>query len=254
MSKILNTSSITSNYELPDSTVKEYTTTSNESITENMTTSFTKVRSVSKSYVSDNEEVEVTLVLTNNSEKTIEDVRIADTISNGGTFKEGSMTIDGEAQADFDASNYTLPNNIGPSESVTIKYTMIVAKTETSDVVNSFSTITYNVNEVSDLEEKSNTVEVNIVENKVTIVKTSDKTVVIAGQKLMFQNVIENFGGVKNTDVMFKDPIPEGTTFVEESVTIDGTPHTDLNPETGFKIDDLDVGKKTTITFEVMVN
>lgn len=89
--KITNQSNLTSQITLPDDTTEQVSTDSNISETENMTTSFLKVKSSAKTYAKPNEEVEQTIVLTNNSEYDIFDVSIIDTISVGATFKEGSV-------------------------------------------------------------------------------------------------------------------------------------------------------------------
>ena len=253
MSTILNTSTVTSKYELPDTTTRENVATSNQSATENMTVEFTKVRSSSKMYVAPKEEIEQTLILTNNSARPVDNIRIKDTISDDATFVEGSMTIDGTPHQDLDATNYELEDSLAPNASTTIKYKILVVDNPTSDIVNTISNITYDVAEVTDLNENSNVVEMNIVNNLIKIVKTSDKTAVIKGQTLLFQNIITNEGLYKNTEITFKDPIPQGTKFVTGSVKVDDVAKEDADPEVGFTLDDMEPQASVKVTFEVTV-
>ncbi len=254
MTQILNKSSITSRYTLPDQRQMNYSVESNESATEYMTTSFKKVRTTQREYAIPGEEIEQTLVLTNESARQIDNIRISDTISPDATFKTGSMTINDVAYDSFTPDNYTLPNSISPQGSVTVKYTIVVIDSPATDLVSIISDITYDVAEVTDLEEKSNKIEIQITENEITVELTSSKTAVISGQKLMFQNVITNKGSVTNTNVMFKEPIPDGTQFVPGSVKIDDVVKADYNPAVGFELDDMDPAKVITVTFEVTVD
>ena len=93
MAKINNTSTVTYKYTLPDTTVKSSSANSNFSSTENMTTSFTKVKSANKTYAMAGDEIQITLVLTNNSDYDITDISIKDTIDTKATFKTSVSTL-----------------------------------------------------------------------------------------------------------------------------------------------------------------
>lgn len=255
MLKIINQSEATSKYQLPDSTEKEYSAKSNEATVLYMTDAFTKVRSTAKTFGEPDEEIEQTLVLTNQTEYDITDVTIQETIGEGVTFKEGSVTVDDTPYANFDVTTgYLLPNGVPAGETVTVKYTVKIATELTAQTSDLDTLITYTINEAVDLEEHANKITINLSANMLTIKKESDKTAVISGQKIMFQNVIENKGNFKNTQIIFKDPMPEGASFVAGSVKIDNVEKADYDPTVGFSIDDLEPGGKVTITFEVTVN
>ena len=53
---------------------------------------------------------------------------------------------------------------------------------------------------------------------------------------------------------MFKDPIPAGTTFVADSVKINGVSYPAYNPAVGFNLPDLAPDAAATIEFDVKVN
>lgn len=256
MSKITNQSSLTSKYELPDGSQQEVETKSNISETENMTTSFTKVRTTAKEFGIPKEEIEQTLVLTNTSEFEITDVKIQDTISAGATFVTGTVTVDGTEHTDFDpVTGFDLPNSIaGNNGTVTIKYKLKIDDEPTTDEVTAVSKITYSVKERTDLEENSNTNTIALKKEGLEIAKTSNYSAVIKGETLTFQNVIENKGNVTSTNLVFKDDIPQGTQFVTGSVKVDGTSEATFDPATGFAVKDLQPGGKVTITFDVTVD
>ena len=254
MSKIINQSQVSSKYTLPDSTSKTYQVMSNVSETEYMTDSFLKVRSSSKLYVIPSEEIEQTLMLTNNSEAEIENVVIRDTIGEGAKFKAGSLTINGQPYVNLEPNQFTLPTSIMPQNVVTVKYVIVIDDAPTVTKFATISNINYTVDEVDNLNENSNSVEINISNNVITIDKTSDKSAVVSGQILTFQNVITNKGALKNTEITFKDELPDGTNFMEGSVEIDGVSQPTFDPVAGFMIKDLNVGDEVTVSFKVKVD
>ncbi len=255
MSKITNQSTLTSKYSLPDGSEKENTTLSNVSTTLNMTTEFLKERSSSKDFGLAKDELLQTLVLTNNTEYDIFNVSITDTIGEGATFKQGTVSIDGETKPDLDpTATITLENNISANSSVTIMYTITIDEAVSVQSVDTISSVTYSINEVTDLTEQSNKVTIAIETENITIKKTSNVTAVISGQTIMFQNVIKNEGDIINTNLFFKDPIPEGTTFVTGSVKVNQEEKADFDPAVGFNLDDLNPNGEITVTFEVKVD
>lgn len=255
MAEIINKSSLTSKYSLPDGSEKENSVESNVSSTDNMTTSFTKEKSFEKKFAVACDEVKLNLVLTNSSTKTVSNIQIKDVLDEKLTFKAGSVEIDGVVKASFNpVDGFTLEDDLQPTDSTTISYTVTIAQELTTDNLSAVSTITYDVAEVEGLKENSNVASITVSVENVTIEKTSTLSAVISGQKLGFQNVVKNNGTTTNTEVFFKDPIPAGTKFVEGSVKIDNEVKESLNPETGFSLDDLTPGKEIVITFDVMVD
>lgn len=253
--KITNQSTLNSKITLPDDTQEDVETLSNESNTEDMTTSFLKVKSSNKTFAKPTEEVEQTITLTNNSEYPITDVSIVDTISTGATFKAGSVFIDDTPYEDYDiTTGIALLADIEPSDEVVIKYTMIINEDPTQQTVTNTAQVTYSVNEITDLQENTNIVTVTLVNNKLSVVKTSDKSAVISGQTLTYTIQITNDGDVANTDLVLTDPLPEGVTFVTDSVKIDNVETPGVSPVTGITLPDLNVGGQIVVSFDVTVN
>ena len=87
-----------------------------------------------------------------------------------------------------------------------------------------------------------------------TIVKSVDKAFAVKGDILTYTSVITNTGSVPVTDVIFKDEIPAGTTFIDGSVTVNGVSFPAYNPETGFFAANLTPQASATVIFQVQVN
>lgn len=142
---------------------------------------------------------------------------------------------------------------LSPNESSTISYTLIIDEEPSGDGTNVVSNITYSVNEIVDLQESSNTVAIFIVKQNMKILKQCSSNVAIKGQLLTFTNTISNLGNTANTNIVFTDSIPEGTTFVEGSVKINDVEQPDYNPADGFSLDNLSPQDKFIVTFEVTI-
>ena len=73
------------------------------------------------------------------------------------------------------------------------------------------------------------------------------------GDTLTYTILIQNTGTVPATNIIFQDPIPSGTAFVANSVTINGVVQQGANPMAGFPVPNIPVGQTATITFQVTV-
>ena len=87
-----------------------------------------------------------------------------------------------------------------------------------------------------------------------TVVKSVDKGLAIKGDNLHYTSVVTNTGTINKTDIVFNDPIPAGTTFVADSVKINGVSYPAYNPAVGFNLPDLAPGAAASIEFDVKVN
>lgn len=255
MSKIINQSNLTSNYNLPDGSKISTTVTSNTASTENMTTSFTKVRTSAKKYVLPLDVVKQTLTLNNSSDFDIFNVNIKEIISANATFQAGSLEVDGVSYKDLDiTAGFDLPKQIKSNETVVITYDLKIDEDIETDAINLVSQIKYSVNEIENLMENSNVVGLEIIQSDIEITKTATPNVVISGQNVTFKNVIENKGLTNNTEVIFKDELPDEVEFVEGSIKIDGIEKSDLELKNGISLEDLTPGKTITVEFQVKVN
>lgn len=197
---ILNKSSIAAEYTTPDQTTKTLSALSNESKTENMTVAFVKDKSSMLDYAAAKEEVLQSIILTNESLSDIENIRLKETIGQGASFKEGSVTLDDVSYPNFDlVKGITLPNKLVPNSGIVVSYILVIDDKPTVNSVSLKTNITYDVNEIRNLSEDTLEIVIDITDNKIVIEKTSSQSVVISGTEFMYQNVIKNIGKVANT-------------------------------------------------------
>ncbi len=254
MSKIINVSQITSKIQLPDSTYKDITTESNQSIIDNMA-DFTAIRSCIETYAIPSQEIEQCLLLTNDCDIAVKNVRIIDTIGNGAEFQTGTVSIDGSLDPTANPeTGIQLDQPIEPNNSIEITYKVMVSDAPEVDEFSTISQITYDTDNTTGLSTTSNTIDTPIVNEKLTVDKTSNLSAVIKGQTLTYQITVTNEGNVKNTNIVLTDPIPSAVTFQDASVKIDETPQADADPRNGITLSDLNPGDKTVVKFDVTVN
>ena len=83
--------------------------------------------------------------------------------------------------------------------------------------------------------------------------KTADKSSVVIGDIITFTLEVFNHSPIPTVSTSVLDMIPAGTTFIENSVTINGTPVPNIRPDTGINIGSLSADGVATITFKVLV-
>ena len=255
---IPNQSNITFNYVLPDGQTIAAELDSNIVNTEILTYSVPKVKSSDKTFMQEGETAQQTVVITNNSQTQLFNMTFTDHMSSGATYVAGSVTVNGISQPSYDpAAGFPLPA-LNAGQAVTVSYTILANNPVTQTPVTNFATLDYTVDDPArsdvNFSENTNTVSIDIISNRIAVVKSVDKAYAVKGDNLHYTTVITNTGTLLKSDIVFTDPIPAGTTFVAGSVKIDGTSYPAYNPQTGFPLPDLAAGQSATVEFDVTVN
>ncbi|KKY01814.1 hypothetical protein VN21_06715, partial [Paraclostridium benzoelyticum] len=99
----------------------------------------------------------------------------------------------------------------------------------------------------------SNVVSTDIIKNMLDIEKFVDKNYTYAFDILTYSIVITNVSNFTVTNVFFKDKIPKGTIFIENSVKVDNIKKRCLRPDTGFYINKINYRSSVIIKFKVIV-
>ena len=139
-----------------------------------------------------------------------------------------------------------------------MEYDLKVDAPATENAVTDTSEFQYSVNDpirgAVSFEEDTNTLSLKLISANLSVVKSVDKAFAKKGETLTYTTTITNNGTIEVTDIFFTDKIPEGTTFVENSVSINGinTPYN--NPEIGFNVANLPPNTSTTAVFQVTIN
>lgn len=249
---ISNESQVQFSYTLPDGTTQTETRTSNIVKTEVISYSFNKVKSSNKSFLQEGETATQTVLLTNNSLFNISNLFFNDTMSAGATHVAGSVTVNGVPQPSYDVQTGFALDDLAPNGVATVTYDVIADSPLTVTPVQNYGTVNYSVGS-SNFNENTNTINLIVVSNRLTIIKTVDKSVAVIGDNLHYVSTITNTGTLLKTNLTFTDPIPSGTSFVAGSVKIDGVSQPGYDPSVGFPLANLAVGATTVVEFDVTV-
>lgn len=252
MATIKNVSNLQSKYTYDE---KEYemSTQSNETSTEVVTINFMKVRTGSMDIVMAGSVVNQTLTLTNNSEYEITNISVKDTITGDATYKDGSVYVDGTLYVGYNPVNgFTLPVSIKAGNSATITYTLVVNADASNDITTT-SQVTYSAGEAKNIIENSNTLTLSFARQEITLKLENDKSAVVSGTKLTYQNIITNLGNIRNIAINFKDDLPDMVEFVSGSVKVDGEARSTADPVAGFVVGNIDPGQSIKVAFDVLV-
>lgn len=199
--------------------------------------------------------VNYTISVTNTGQLDAENVSLQDSIPAGLTLIDDTIRVDGVLQSNtFPVSLGTI--SVGQTKQVT--YTLQALTVPVTNPAVNIATINFDFEPfpgyIIDLEQESNPVSVFILNEAINNIKIVDKAVAISGEILTYTSFITNNGNLDAIDFIFTDQIPVGTTFVENSVTVDGVARAGENPANGINIGNLNVNQVKTIIFQVQVN
>ena len=209
-------------------------------------------------YVIEGEKITYTITVKNDGGLS-KDVKIQDTIPEGTNFVEGSIKINGQARTELTQEN--LANGI--TESVTAKDgdtagTLTVSFEVTVDEL-ATGIYTRPITNTATVDETlKDTVQTTVKKAYITATKESEPesaSTVTAGDEITYRIELDNTLGTIEGDILVQDSIPEGTTYVENSMKLNGE-------ETEISIEDLENGvtvsvparESATLEFKVTVN
>ncbi len=175
-----------------------------------------------KDYVIAGENVKYTIVV-NNAGGLAKDVLIQDTVPAETTFVDGSIKVDDQAVM---MEGNQVPTKENLADGITIQipaystkrlsFDVTVNDVNNKDVIKNIAKVDNNqTNEVA-----KEYIEPIISQTK-EIATANGENYVVKGEKITYTITINNDGDL-GKDVTVKDPIPEGTTFVEDSIKLDG--------------------------------
>ena len=249
---ITNQSQTQFDYTLPDGSTHTETKDSNIVNTEVINTTFTKVKTSDKTFLQEDEVANQTVTLTNNSQHNATDLFFTDTLSDGAEYVPNSVIVDGVAHPEHNLITGFSVGDLAMGGVTTVNYQIKANNPATNISVNNFATLNYNI-AGRNLTDNSNTVTLALVSNRLEVVKAVDKNVAVSGEILHYTSTITNTGTLPKNNLIFTDTIPTGTTFVPNSIKINGMQQVGFNPEAGFGLPNLGVGENVVVEFDVEV-
>lgn len=256
----LNNNAITTfNYIVnPNNVPVTNTTTTNTVTTTVQNDNVIAIKSVDVTNALPGQTLTYTITITNSGNVTIEDLLAIDTVPIDTTFVADSVTINGINQPNENPENGITLGNLAPNESVIITFQVTISSSTLQSTINNDASVSYTV--IIDptkppitITKQTNTVTTTVIDPMVRIEKTTDKSIVVIGDIITFTLAVFNHSPIPTISTSVIDSIPAGTTFIENSVTINGTSVQNVRPDTGINIGSLSADTVATITFQVLV-
>ncbi|MGL4798985.1 MAG: hypothetical protein ACRCWY_06290 [Cellulosilyticaceae bacterium] len=215
----------------------------------------TLAKSVDKNYTIFHDTITYTIALDNTTGTAPGSSGILiDTVPTGLSFIPNTLAINGVT---IPAANPNPPSSVNlgtiPAGTITtITFQALVTDTIPSPYLNA-ATVGYTfASAVSTLNSNITVTTVNNADLSF-LSKAVDKSYATCGDTLVYTIKIPNTGSTTATNVIFKDTIPSGTTFITNSVVVDGIAQPGATPSTGINIGNIAPGATTSITFSVYV-
>ena len=189
-----------------------------------------------------------------------EDVKISDTIPTGTTFVDGSIeVVNAKEEKDYTQADLntgievTVPEKVESTEgTASVSFKVKVNELAT----NKYDGTVQNTAKVDEKDTPSEDVEIkkpHVVAHKESTPANGEN--VKAGQEITYRIVLDNTEGTAPGTVTVKDEVPEGTTYKDSSMMLDGIP-VDNNAQdlaNGLNVT-VPAGQTSTLSFTVTVN
>lgn len=217
--------------------------------------SMTVSKVVDKVYATIQNVLNYSLLIKNTGNTTISQLFFSDVLSNGASFKAGTLVIDGVSYPTYDPiAGFNMPNNIISGNTSLIQFQATVTSLPNPPQVTNYgaSNGVYYVDPQGPsypITATSNTVTTNINVGSLSNTKTVDKMYAKVNDTINYTSTITNTGNVNATNLFFTDILQSALMFVSGTVSINGVVYPALNPTTGFELSDLAPGQSVTVGF-----
>ena len=231
------------------------TTTSNIVNTDIFTANVALTKAVDKTIATIGDTITYTITATNQAPLAANNVIITDTPPAGTSFVPGSVTVNGTSTTDNPATGINI-GTIAANGNATITFQVRVNTLPTPNPIPNSATSSFQYNPPNqppiNRNSTSNIVETQINATIINPTKSANQQIVNIGDIITYTITIPNNGNISATNVSITDPIPTGTTFIPNSVTVNGTAQSGVTP-TNIPLGTIPAGQTTTVTFQVQV-
>lgn len=256
---IINKSQVEFSYLVdPDGLTITKTNFSNNVITNVIEPVLNVAKSVDKTLATVYDTLTFTVQITNTGNTIAKDVMFYDTPSQGATFNEGSVTVNGASEPLFNPTQGFSLGDIGIGNAVVVTFTADVTTLPDTNTITNQATINFDY--ILDPQQPpisdttySNTTTTYVAKGDLSIVKSVNKQYATIGENLTYSIVITNVGNVEATNIVFIDPTPQNAMFVLSSVYINGVNYPSYNPAVGFALSNMQPSEIITVVYQVEV-
>ncbi|UJF35798.1 beta strand repeat-containing protein [Paenibacillus hexagrammi] len=190
--------------------------------------------------------------VTNTGLSEVNQVRLIDALPTGSSFVSGSVTVNGAARSSDAPSSGISVGTISSGTTVNVSFQVQITSVPSPAQLSNQASLTYSSGTFNGVA-LSNNVTTPIYQPVIGISKSANTTTAVVGDTYQYQFSVTNSGNIAST-VTITDSPPSGTSFVEGSVTVNGTAVPGASPIAGISAGSIAAGATATVTFSVTLN
>ncbi|WP_420819544.1 DUF7507 domain-containing protein [Paenibacillus pinistramenti] len=192
-----------------------------------------------------------TLQITNEGADTINNIIVSDPVPDGASFVEGSVTLNGSPLQSANPAVGFAIGSLTPGASATVAFRFTVNAVPSNASLDNQATVTF-TSGVFAGSTLSNAVAVPVFQPSINTVKSASTANATVGDTVSYTLKVSNNGNY-GANVTVTDNIPSGTSFVPNSVLINGRPLPAADPTAGIPAGVVAAGTTTAVTFSVLI-
>ncbi|PWW01262.1 putative repeat protein (TIGR01451 family) [Paenibacillus cellulosilyticus] len=202
--------------------------------------------------------VTYTVIVKNEGAVDATSVVLTDSIEAEGTFVPNSVTVNGSTVLGVDPTTGIPLGTLTPGGQITITFQYQITAVPDDGFVKDQAVVAYDFqpnpqSPVISTSVPSNIVQVEVFQPSVSVMKSGTPSPVLVGGVATYMVVVSNAGDITVDSVILTDTIPAGTSFVPNSVTVDGSNVPGVDPVTGIPLGSLTEGASRQVTFQLLV-
>lgn len=249
---LVNQGTVTYAYTLPDSRVFNGSVASNAVSIPASSPNVTIAKSASEPVAAVGDQITYTLTVANNGIAAVNQVIVSDPIPSGSQFVAGSVLIGGVPAPSANPASGISVGTIVASGNVVVSFLVSVVSLPASGNLSDQAAVSFTSGALTG-SSFSSTLVIPVFQPIIAVTKSVNQTAATLGDAIVYTLQVQNSGNIA-TDLTVTDTMPAGTTFVLNSVLVNGTPAPATNPVTGIPVSALQPSGTATVSFEVSVD
>lgn len=237
-------------FTLPDGRTLNGSATSNTVIIPVSAPNLSTVKSSTSTAVAVGDTITYTTAITNTGIDPVSNAVFTDPIPTGTSFIAGSVTVDGAPRTTASPISGVTIGTIPAGATVTVAFNVTVISLPSPSVLNNQSSVTFTSGSFSGVS-LSNILPIPVYQPILAGVKSASTSNATVGDTVSYTVVLTNTGS-DGADVVLSDTIPAGTSFVPNSVLVNGASVPGADPSTGIPVGYVE--DSATVTFSVVIN
>ncbi|OBZ13120.1 DUF11 domain-containing protein [Bacillus sp. FJAT-26390] len=250
--QLVNQASATYTYQIPDGRIFPGSLVSNTVTIPVRLPSVTAVKTANLTDIAVGETLTYTIVVTNSGIAAVTNVTLTDAIPAGAEFVSGSVVVAGASRPTASPASGISIGTIAPSGSVTVTFAIRALSVPSSGSFVNQASVSYSSGAFSGLS-LSGIVTTPVYQPIISIVKSGLPTSATVGGPVTYSFTVRNTGNIA-AQATLTDNIPNGSSFIAGSVTVNGTARPSDSPVTGISLGSIPSSGSSTVSFKIILN